>query len=269
MHNPHLRHQLHLHGRKIIALGLLFLLTAPLAMAQQTLNMVNYDKRRFHYGFTLGIFSTNMHTRYSSALGESMLVEEPGKDPQYTGTLLNIESMRTTGFMLGLVLNYNSRNPSVSWRFLPNVSFTERTLRYTYGGLLPIKDAPWVEESVLAYTLKRMEVPILELPVLLKLKANRRGNHRVYLLAGLTPSLPLGKGKQEGDESMQVEYQRFNLEATYGLGIDLFNKMFALAPEVRFSHGLLNQLGSKENQYHQPLERANTYKFTFVLNFEG
>lgn len=247
MQNTNVWHQLHLHGKEIVLFLLILFCSLPEAEAQQynkTENLPNYDTRRLHYGFLIGIHSSSFRVQYSDALVSGEL-----------DSLHSVMAPSSFGFSLGLIANLRLAD-YLDLRLLPEVVFYENRLNYnSIGAAAPTLDQQLIEST------------FVEFPLLLKYKSVRRGNSRVYLIGGVEPGIEAtGKKEENGEEKLIIKSS--NLSVQVGFGLDLYFPLFKFSPEIRFSRGLMDALGDKENRYSQPVDRLVTNTVTLYLLFE-
>jgi hypothetical protein len=108
---------------------------------------------------------------------------------------------------------------------------------------------------------------MVEVPVLLKYKSERRGNVRMYMIGGIKPAVQASGQKDiETTETLVVKTANLSLEA--GFGFDLYFPLFKFSPEIRFSHGLVDILENKVNYYGQPISRVNTNTIAIYFLFQ-
>jgi hypothetical protein len=249
----HIWHQLHLHRQKISFAVLFILCLAGTAQAQnqkiKAENKPGYDDKRVHYGFYLGMPFSKYHIEHSQAYVDQL------------GGGLAANAMTKPGFFPGLVLNVRLFE-YLDARFLPGVGFYGRTIDFSSanntGGSNGNEDV--FENATISST-------VIELPLLLKYRAKRRGNFRMYMVGGVKASHDLGNRKdtQFGDRIHTVER---DLSIEYGVGLDIFYPYFKFAPELRFSHGLLNQKADYASQYSDLIDRLTTRHVSLILHFE-
>lgn len=67
--------------------------------------------------------------------------------------------------------------------------------------------------------------------------ANRRDNHRPYIMAGLNPVINLTNSKND-----YIALRRYDLFLEAGVGCDFYLPFFKLRPEIKFMYGLTNAL---------------------------
>lgn len=257
MHYTHFWNKFSLYWQKIIVV--FFCLTFVMAtidvygQSSKVVLLPKFDSKKNHYGFQLGLFGARMLVRYTEEFAQNTAFNN--------NSVLAIEGRMSPGFSLGFVygkpLGLRER---FSFRITPAVSFY--TWQWDY---LSTADGGSV------FT-KQVEATEVELPLMVKWKANRRNNHRVYLLGGLQGSWVVNS-KQDGGENNQMHLNSIQAGVTYGFGIQLYNQMFVLAPEIRVYHGVSNYINSNkstpDNIFMDPLRGTFPTKVSLILNFEG
>lgn len=208
-----------------------------------TKNNPNYDERKLSYGFLIGLHSTAYQIKYADSF------VTPALD-----TVYSVEPGWSPGFSLGFIVNYRITD-LLDFRITPKVAFYEHTLRYRYTDETPTEE-------------KLVETTMVELPVLLKYKSERRGNIRMYMIGGVKPGLEASGKKDMENISSNIGITSMNLSLEAGFGFDLYYPLFKFSPELRFSRGIVNILENTTNQYGQPLERINTNTITLYLLFQ-
>ncbi|MEQ8926110.1 MAG: porin family protein, partial [Fulvivirga sp.] len=214
-----------------------------LAQRNVEMNNPNYDDRFLSYGFLIGLHTTTYQLKYSDQFVSRDL-----------DTLYSISPSWSPGFSLGFIVNMNM-SEFLDIRLLPKVSFYEHKLEYQ-----SLDSAP-LEELV--------ETTVVELPLLLKYKSERRGNFRMYMVGGVKPGFE-ASGKNDVDEVSKenLDIRAFNLSLDVGFGIDMYYPLFKFSPEIRFSKGITNMLGSGNNELSAGIDRLNTNTVTLYLLFQ-
>ena len=237
--------KLYLRRYKVIAIAVLMLCALQI-QAQKTRwvekNNPNYDNRKLTYGFLIGIHSSIYQIKYSDKFVTPALDTVSAVLPSWS-----------SGFSLGFIVNYKLTE-FLDLRLTPEVAFYENKVRYQFT------NDPPVDETV--------ENTIVEFPILIKYKSERRGNIRMYMVGGVKPGIE-ASGKKNVDQTkptLEIKETHLNLEA--GFGFDLYYPLFKFSPEIRFSRGLLNMLGNTTNEFGQPLQRVNTNTITLYLLFQ-
>jgi hypothetical protein len=169
-------------------------------------------------------------------------------------TVLAVQPQWSPGFVLGLIVNYRIGD-FFDFRVTPQVAFYEHKLLYQY-----INDTKTNEQLV--------ETTVVEFPILLKYKSERRGNVRMYMIGGIKPGFE-ASGKKNADNTVAtLEVKNFSTNLDIGFGFDLYYPLFKFSPEIRFSRGMSNLLANKNNAFGQPLSSINTNTITVYFLFQ-
>ena len=253
MQSTYIWHKLYLHRKKSILILLALVGLASTVWAQnpsgkmyaKSDNLPNYDNRWLHYGFAIGMHSSNFRIQYSDNF------TTPSLD-----SLQSVMPSNSFGFSLGLIANFRLAD-YLDLRVTPEVVFYENRLDYRYiqGGQI-VTDQQVVEST------------FIEVPILFKYKSVRRGNHRMYLIGGFEGGIEATGKDSGGNENDRLLTENMNLSLQAGFGLDVYFPLFKFAPELRYSRGLTNILSSNENRYSQPLNQVAVNTVTLYLLFE-
>jgi hypothetical protein len=215
-------------------------------MAQQQfsgqINNPRYDERRIvTYGFSFGTHTASMRLKYSDYFVTAAM-----------DSVHSIVPLKKPGFSLGFIVNFKLA-PFFDARITPKVTFSEYSLKYNYIG----------QES---FT-ETIESVAVDFPLLLKYKSERRKNIRMYVVGGFTPSIEAaGKTELEEDEGV-LQLTGVNIKAEFGLGFDLYYPLFKFSPEIRFSYGLIDVVGSI-NDFTAGIKELKTKAVSIYLHFQ-
>ena len=257
-------HIIHLYRKEIIFSLMLLISFSSLAQKrakkQDDINNPNYDERFISYGFLLGVHTSNYKLEYSDAFAN----ESSPLNQQYNlSDIHSVQPKWTTGFTLGFIVNFKFY-PLLDARLTPQVTFYEYHLNYRYvvtsGGSNPDQGPIEVEQIV--------ESTLVEFPVLVKFKSERRGNTRAYVVAGAKTGIEVsGKNKiRSGNEILDV--REGNLSVELGAGLDVYFPLFKFSPEIRYSRGITNMHRELDNAYSASLRELNTNTITLYLLFQ-
>jgi hypothetical protein len=252
MRNVNFWHKLDLHRYKVVATFALLLLAVGFSHAQSTRSWVkrnnpNYDNRKLTYGFLIGLHTSAYQIKYSDRMVS-----------QQFDTLYSVEPGWSPGFSLGFIVNYKLAD-LLDLRLTPKVAFYEHKLRYVYTDRGGADQAPH-EEVV--------ETTMVEFPLLLKFKSERRENLRMYMIGGVKPGIEASGKKDLENVTSTLEVTGANLSLDVGFGFDIYYPLFKFSPELRFSKGIVDVLDNKVNAFGQPLKRVNTNTITLYLLFQ-
>ncbi|MFC6997651.1 type IX secretion/gliding motility protein PorT/SprT [Rufibacter roseus] len=245
------RHQLHLHGQKIVAVLIIFLLglSSP-AFSQgriKTENLPGYEERLLRWGFSLGLNTSWYQLEHSRSY-----VNRLQTDSAYSANAVN-----RVGFNVNFIATYRLA-PNFLVRFQPGVGYHGRAIDYK-GDLRSVSTDDYVVQEVNTFS--------LEMPLLVKYESLRRKNSQMYFIAGVKPSFVVGGIKKGNPELLQVGSSDFTIE--YGVGFDMFYPFFKFSPELRYSRGITNlHEPAHNNLYYNTMQRLTTNTITLYLNFE-
>jgi len=205
-------------------------------------NNDEYDKRKITYGFSIGIHSSAYQLKYADSF----------VTPTYD-TVSSIQPSFSGGFSLGFLVNLRL-DDQLDLRLMPKAGFYEHKLHYYFTDR--------------SEKFQLVETTMVEFPLLLKYKSQRRGNVRMYVMGGLTPSF---EARNKGDlESVvsRIEIQKGNLSFDSGLGFDFYFPLFKFSQEIRFSKGLVNILSGNNSVYTAPIKSLNTNTISVYFIFQ-
>ncbi|MBD2720889.1 type IX secretion/gliding motility protein PorT/SprT [Hymenobacter armeniacus] len=267
MATPHFRHQLHLHGaqlKRLALLGLLLLLLPSLAHAQRrarskanrgkngtlksitTQNLPSYDERWFHPGMYVALAATRFDIEQS----------------QYYIATQNVTANSIVSPTLGVGFIGDARiggpNSPFIFRFAPGVSFLTRKVEFKPRNY-PVPDSIVTQE---------VSSTVVQFPIMLKYQSDRRRNARMYMIAGISPSIAVSNRRNDPLRNM-LRTANSDLTLEYGVGLDLFYPLFKLAPELRFSHGLRNLLEPHNDVFSRSLQSMSTNAVTLYINIQN
>lgn len=207
-------------------------------------NLPRYDEQLIHYGVVLGLNYGTYRAKPSAYFYES------------NSAFQRMEPSGTVGFTVGGIFNLRLHD-QLDVRALVQYCFYQRGIAYT------MLDA----SNTSIVNLQTPESSIVELPILFKYKSIRRRNFRMYVTGGVKPSYSLSnKNKDQAPD--QLRFKNLDFAIDYGLGCDIYFPFFKLAPEIRFSSGLLDMMAPDPNQYAMSLQKLKSQGVVFVLNFE-
>tara|TARA_B100001113_G_C20931412_1_gene544578 strand:+ start:120 stop:827 length:708 start_codon:yes stop_codon:yes gene_type:complete len=231
--------------KKIFLFFVVLILHSNFIFSQSSrINLSGYDDVKTHFGFLLGLHSSYYRFDYSADY----------ISPDFSD-LHSIHSKSLPGFKLGFISDFSLYYP-FDLRTLLQVSFSEFRMDYYYLDGSVFSD---IRPST-----------FLESPILLKYKSKRRKNHRMFIIAGLKPSLEIGaKNKDEAGKDI-LDLRSFDVSFELGFGSDIFFQLFKLSPEIRYSRGLRNILNKKNlNIYNRPIDKIIVHNISFFFTFEG
>jgi hypothetical protein len=229
----------------IILLFLLGGLSASAQRRKKPQNLIRYDYKKLHFGFTLGINSLNFNIQKNS----STITND---------TLLTLLPNSQKGFNLGIVSNLRI-GKYTDLRFIPTLVFGERHLHYGFIDSNGVSDE----------RIKRIESTLIDFPIYIKYKSARYNNFRTYVLGGLKYSLDIASQDKINDEGQEiVKLKKNDLMGEIGFGVDFYLEYFKFSPQIKLSYGILNLLSKDKTVYTQPINRLSTNGWMISFTFE-
>ncbi|MCC7231320.1 MAG: PorT family protein [Bacteroidia bacterium] len=226
-------------------LALLYPSTALAQMDDIPLNLPKYDKQPIHFGFTIGINSSNFTMNLAP-------------DLKTMDSVYRVESLPITGLNLGIISNLRIGN-NLDLRFIPALSFAQRNLQYSM--VLP--------DSSKGTITKKIESTYLEFPFDLKFKSNRVNNYRAYVLAGFKYAIDMvsqAKVREQDKDIIKLKRRDYGYEV--GIGFDFYMPYFKFSPEIKMYNGIPNILVQDRATYSNPIERLRSKIFLVSFTFE-
>lgn len=268
MQTTHIWNKLNLRRHKVALLGLVLFFAAIPTFGQGMFGLTSAsasDNKPLSYGFFLAAHNSTLRVKYTDAFLNSA-ISGPSSGVR------SIQPKFSPGFSLGFIgiLRFHDQ---VSLIFTPKVGFYEYKTEVTYftdqidteliGGDVIISGENLGQ--VIEYT---SEATMVELPLLFKYRSVRFNNTRMYWLGGASYQFRT-KGQDEANvDDIVMTGQDFAIEA--GMGFEFYFKYFKFAPEIRFSHGLMNayQAENTRPELQSALESIKRKSITLYLNFQ-
>lgn len=167
-------------------------------------NLENIDKKRWSWGYYLGLNSYDYKFDYNQPEGD-------------------IETETSAGFNVGLVGDLRL-NDYVNVRLEPGISFATRNLTFPDPSLITEVDR--TREVTSTY---------INVPLLLKLSTKRLNNMKPFIVGGVSWSRNLSSNEDSPDDNSANQFRQktnvFNYEL--GIGIDLYLFYFKFTPSIR------------------------------------
>jgi len=178
------------------------------------LNYQEVDHRRIHFGFVLGLNTSDYDIKMTQDTANTIYADVPKLRP---------------GFHVGIVSNLRL-NDYMDFRFLPGMSFNTRFIHY-----IDTRDGKKIDDSP-------QPVPFypIEFPFVLKFKSDRINNYRPYLLTDITLRYDMGGTKKFVEDEERPRYVRFKPFDYYfsvGFGVDYYFEFFKFSTEIKMAFG--------------------------------
>jgi opacity protein-like surface antigen len=185
----------------------------------------------------------------------------PFLDPQtgkyVSDSLTSISSKASAGFAIGFITRYRVTD-HLEIRTTPSLTFADRSVSYAY-------------KTASQNTSKQIQSTLVEFPLSLKLKSDRIGNFRAYVLGGVKYSQAIGRQPNDANEA-PADKQLKNIQGygSYeaGLGCDIYFEFFKLSPEIKIGNSFGNVMVKENQPYANPISKLFLHTIMFSLYFE-
>jgi len=244
--------------------GLLFLLLISFTAARAQNWGGGVDDENVHFGFTFN------YTNSTYKIQRKPDWRAPFRDPQngalLTDSLSAIYSKSSPGFGIGFVVNGRISN-NLDVRMTPTLVFSDRLAEYEYV-------QPSVNNTAFSTYEQKVSATLVEFPLGIKIKSNRRNNFRAYMLYGAKYSFDIASKKKTDDAGQDYIYKLLKNRKNYlsyeaAFGMDLYFEYFKMSPEIKLSYSMNNLLNNEEaNPYNAPIDKLMLRHVTFSLFFE-
>lgn len=236
-------------------LSVLCLFAAPGVHAQNWGGGV--DDEKWHFGFTFQYVSSEY--KFLKKDTWQMPFIDPERGVPVSGELQSLSSKSSPGFGIGFVVNRRlGENADV--RLTPILVFNDRVALYEFEG----------EEALIE---RKLQSTMIDLPIGIKLKSNRRNNFRAYIIGGAKYSLDIASKKRTNDAPNApmdkfLKNKKNFLSYEAGFGMDLYFEYFKLSPEIKLSYSLNSVLKNEPSPYSAPIDKLMLRHVKFSLYFE-
>ncbi|ULQ52610.1 outer membrane beta-barrel protein [Flavihumibacter fluvii] len=234
----------------ILAFNLLGFSVTTNAQLRESIHLPDSDEKWYHIGIvimgTSSRFQLSQHPRFLQY--DSVLVSNPNN---------------SFGFGLGGMHTFRINNRFEARAVFPQLLFVNKSINYH----LSYPDASKEESEVMD---QNVESILLGLPIQLKLKSDRIGNFRVYMMGGIKFETDLSSKANSRNAENFVKLKKLDFGIEAGIGFNFYNKMFILTPEIKISNGITNVHARDENlKFSNVIDKIQSRQIIFSLIFEG
>lgn len=224
------------------------------------------DDQDFNWGFGFHYVASEFKLIRTPAWREPFINDDPleGTLGPITDPLKSISSPLSPGFGIGFVINYKF-SPHLDLRSTPTLVFNDRIVNYEYEEPLVLNTEANIQ--------KKIESTVVDFPLGIKVKSDRRKDFRAYVMLGAKYSIDLASGKKSKDDDKALIYKFLKNKKNFAsyeaaLGFDLYFEFFKMSPQIKFSQSFGDILKHEKHPYAAPLDKVILRNFTFSLFFE-
>jgi len=251
--------------RKLLLIVIIFL-TASTTKAQNWGGGI--DQEDFNWGFSFQYIASEYKIIRKPNWRNRFRDYEQPTNPLITDSLNAISSPLSAGFGIGFVINYKLTK-NLDLRSTPTLVFNDRLVDYQYE--IPSVNGP--SDFVDGKTQQKVSATMVDLPLGIKLKSERRKDFRAYVLLGAKYSMDLASGKKNKDDDKALIYKVLKNRKNFAsyeaaIGFDLYFEYFKMSPELKVTHSFGDVLKHENHPFASPIEKAILRNFTFSLFFE-
>lgn len=222
------------------------------------------DQRDLSFGFTFQYVANDYKIIKNPNWQDPYI--DPATGLQATGPLRSISSKSSPGLAVGFISRYRLTE-HLEVRSTPLLVFSDRSLLYDYYNMSD--NANLTNNST---TLERqVQTTMVEVPLTMKIKSDRLGNFRMYVMGGLKYSGVISSKKAERDLSPEDKLvKNVSHFASYeaGIGCDIYFEFFKFSPELRISNSLGNVIVPDDSPYSRPIDKLFLHSLRFSFYFE-
>lgn len=218
------------------------------AQKERILNLPDFDKHRFHYGFYLGVNRNDFKIAYNA--GEPGGITNP-----------NVIVEPSIGFNVGLIGDMKLHK-NVNLRFEPGLISNTKVVTFDH---VSGTEADRVREEV--------GNTYLHLPVILKFSTYRYNNIRPYVLGGVSYDYNFSSNEANNNDNSSGEFRQKSSAFMYevGIGVDFYLPFFKFSPSIRGIFALSDELvrdNVSPSQWTDPINYMGTRGVFLHLAFE-
>ena len=234
----------------------IMLLFGKIAFAQVPAWGGNADLQDYSFGFTFQY--VNSYFKIDKRPDWRKPYFDPGVNRNITDSVNSISSPGSPGFAVGFLARY-SLTDFLEVRTTPSLVFADRTANYTYA-------------NSSLNTSKSVQSTSVDLPLEMKIKSDRLGDFRGYILGGIKYTKAIGGSSKSDADLAPIDKHLKNISGfgSYeaGLGCDIYFEFFKLSPEIKISNSFGNVMMREDHPYSTPINKLSLHTLMFSLIFE-
>ena len=230
---------------------ILFILISSISFSQRAKQQLykNFDKRLLHFGFMLGVNSSDFNVYPKVNAYEQYGITSISNDAQ-------------PGGQLGILTTVKLGTPTIRFRFIPTLSFQERVLNYTSIDTFNFPKGKGEQ---------RINSTNLDFPMMLQFRTRRYNNFTAYSLIGMQYSMDL-QSQEDASQNYYnpfIKIKRNEWQGQIGAGIEFFAPYFKFGMELKYSQGFKNSFIQDFTTVSNPIDRLYNRGWSFSIIFEG
>jgi len=213
------------------------------------------DEADWSFGFSFSGVSS--YYKIDKTLNWQTPFIDPVNNVAVTSPLTSISSSYVQGFAVGFLRRYRVTE-HLELRTTPSIIFTDRMLSYTFVSDAPIN--------------KTISSTAFDFPISVKLKSDRIGDYRGYLIAGVKYTETLGQKLNSDADAAPLDKLVRNVGSygsyEVGIGCDIYFEFFKFSPEIKLSNSFGDVLLHQNTAFSSPINSLKMHTIMFTFYFE-
>ncbi|MFY7668988.1 MAG: porin family protein [Crocinitomicaceae bacterium] len=209
----------------------------------------NFDKRLFHFGFMLGVNSSDFSVYQKN-------------DAYQSYGLVSLSNVSQPGGQLGILATMKLGTPMLRLRLIPTLSFQERVLNYKSLDTINFRNGVGEE---------RINSTSLDFPLMLQFRTKRYNNFTAYALIGGQYSIDLQSQEKASQSYIDpfIKIKKNDFQGQIGGGVEFFAPYFKFGLELKYSQGFRSSFIQDWTPVSNPINQLYNKGWWFSIIFEG
>ena len=230
---------------RILLLLFVGLLSSQASFAQRKLkNQPNYNNKRLHFGFSLGLNFYDFHIQEIENLPSL-----PGYYRSYTEV--------NPGYNVNIITNLRLAK-YLDFRFLPGFASTSRIMKFD------VVDPTTGERGLMA---REIVSSFFEFPFELKYRSKRIDNYGLYITTGFKYNWDVSS-QEDVDDDRVFKIRQNDLGYELGFGVDMYFEFFKFSPQIKATFGFNDLLVQDGTFLVDGINRLETRSILINFTFE-
>ena len=228
----------------LLFLAVIALIGNDLNAQNRLRNLPNYNNKKLHFGFSIGLNFYNFNIQQIEDLAE-------------VDGFYRADGDVNPGYNVNIVSNFRIAE-YLDFRFLPGFASTNRILEFDV--IEPISQERQIVKREIVSS-------FFEFPFELKYRSKRIDNYGLYVTTGLKYNLDLSSNENvEDDRLFKIKSSDIGYEL--GFGVDMYFEFFKFSPQIKATFGLNNLLVQDGTYYVSAIEKLQTRAILLNFTFE-
>lgn len=228
----------------LIIFSLLLLAANDLSAQKRLKNLPNYNNKKLHFGFSIGLNFYNFNIQQIENLAD-------------VSGYYRAEGIVNPGYNVNIVTNLRLAE-YLDFRFLPGFASTNRLIEFDV--IEPLSQERQIVKREIVSS-------FFEFPFELKYRSKRVDNYGLYVTTGFKYNLDLSSNENVEDDRL-FKIRGNDLGYELGFGIDMYFEFFKFSPQIKATFGVNNLLVQDGTFYVEGIERLETRAILLNFTFE-